>query len=74
MTFRAWRTCEVCGHEANEPEVQPRVLLIRDGDKGVFVDTIQCRDVRACRERCDAQGRVWPALDSGWLARTKATR
>jgi len=70
-TFLAWRTCEVCGHAANEPEVQPRVLLIADGGTGVFVDIIQCRKVAECRVRCEAAGREWPALDSEWLSRTK---
>lgn len=69
--FRAWRTCEVCGHAANEPEVQPRVLLINDGGKGVFVDIIQCRRVDDCRARAEASGRGWPAMDSTWLLRTK---
>lgn len=69
--FRAWRTCEVCGYAANEPEVQPRVLLIADGGSGVFVDIIQCRRVAECRVRAEKAGREWPALDSAWLLRTK---
>jgi|GEM_PF-4808142 len=66
--FRAWRTCEVCGHAANEPEVQPSVVKLPDETDsrgrvaalGAYLDVIRCRRVAECRVRADAAGRAWP--------------
>ena len=70
--FRAWRTCEVCGHAANEPEVQPSVGKLPDvtdglhrvKEWGAVMDVSRCRDVHACRERAAAAGREWPFAES----------
>lgn len=70
--FRAWRVCEVCGHAANEPEVQPSVGKlpdVRDGldriqEWGAVLDVIRCRNVDECRARADAAGRAWPFQES----------
>lgn len=70
--FRAWRTCEVCGHAANEPEVQPSVGKlpdVRDGlnrviEWGPVLDVIRCRRVEDCRARAAAAGRPWPFAES----------
>mgnify|MGYP006935492730 CR=1 FL=1 len=72
--FRAWRVCEVCGHAANEPEVQPSVGKLPDETDGLgrvlkmgaFLDVIRCRRVDECRARADAAGRDWPFAESRW--------
>lgn len=71
-TFRAWRTCEVCQHSANEPEVQPSVGKLPDvlDEKGrlvkagEYLDVIRCRRVDECRARAKAAGRPWPFEES----------
>lgn len=70
--FRAWRVCEVCGHAANEPEVQPSVGKLPDVTDGlgkvkqwgVVMDVIRCRRIDECRARADAAGRTWPFAES----------
>lgn len=75
-TFLAWRKCEACGFEANEPVVQPSVAKMPDKldgrgrlvEAGAYLDVIRCRDVAACRERCAAAGRTWPFQESRWAS------
>lgn len=67
-----WRTCEVCGFEANEPAVQPSVGKLPDVTDGhgrvislgAYLDVVRCRDVPACRQRAEAAGRPWPFEES----------
>jgi hypothetical protein len=74
MTFLAWRKCEVCGFEANEPTVQPSVGKLPDRTDGLgkiiewgpVLDVIRCRRVDECRARADAAGRPWPFQESRW--------
>lgn len=66
--FRAWRTCELCGYAANEPEVQPSVVRMPDEldgrghvlKVGAVLPKIRCRRVDDCQRRAKAAGRPWP--------------
>jgi len=72
--FRAWRTCESCGHAANEPEVQPSLAKMPDEldargrvvKLGAYLDVIRCKDVEACRQRTADRGREWPFESTRW--------
>lgn len=71
MTDRhlAWRTCELCGHSANEPAIQPSVALMDLGDgRPQFMDVIRCKRVDDCRARADAAGRGWPLVSTKVVA------
>lgn len=71
MTFLAWRRCELCGHEANEPAVQPSVAKMPDRVDGLgkilewgpVLDVIRCRDVKGCQQRARELGRDWPFVE-----------
>lgn len=66
-----WRTCEVCGHQANEPEVQASIARLPDEKDalgrvvklGAFLDVIRCKRVDDCRRRAEEAGRPWPFAD-----------
>jgi len=63
-----WRTCEVCGHSANEPEVQPSIGKLPDKldsrgrviEAGAYLDVVRCRRAFDCMKRAEALGRPWP--------------
>lgn len=75
-TFLAWRKCEACGFEANEPVVQPSVAKMPDKldgrgrviEAGPYLDVIRCRDVPACEQRCADAGREYPFQQTRWTS------
>lgn len=66
-----WRTCEVCGFEANEPIVQPSIGKLPDKldskghvvELGAYLDVVRCRRVDECMARAEAAGRPWPFVE-----------
>lgn len=69
-----WRTCELCGHGANEPAVAPTLMYVQLGDGRQFMDVIRCKDRDACRARAAGAGRPWPEADSRELADAALSR
>ena len=62
-----WRTCELCGHSANEPAIAPTMMYAQLPTGRQFMDVIRCKDREACRARAAAAGRAWPEADSSEL-------
>lgn len=56
----AWRKCELCGYENNQPMVAPSLALIDTPQGQVYVDVIRCKRTEECRQRTLALGRPWP--------------
>lgn len=69
-----WRTCELCGHGANEPRVAPTMMYVQLPEGRQFMDVIRCQDRDACRERSAEAGRAWPEADSRELTDAALSR
>lgn len=69
-----WRTCELCGHGANEPAVAPTMMYAQLPEGRQFLDVIRCKDREACRDRAAAGGRDWPEADPAELKDERLAR
>ncbi len=65
MSVVVARTCYLCG--ATSVEVQPSLaLLAATRERGERYERMdRCRDKLACRDRCEANGDVWPLSRRG---------
>lgn len=62
------RTCVICGHGGLLSEVRPSLArLAKPGPTGPFARLVRCKDITACRVRCEANGDPWPLVDGRML-------
>lgn len=65
-----WRMCVLCGAEGYDclPSLAKlKVPVVGASDpslNGAYQTFVRCKDARACRGRCEAQGDEWPLDDT----------